>query len=147
MVVFVLFRFFTNLGGVFYFIVRDVTEKTQILSQHLKASAKDNYKKIEAMLDYEQNNDLLLDPPKQPAHHLANGARTLLRLHRALLFVVKLVDGFKNSKENDRMAPAARTAYDTTLAQFHPLPIRIAVRGAVYLLPSRRQVKPLLLYL
>lgn len=138
---FFLFRLFTKLGGLFKFIVHDVTEKTQILGQHLKTPAKDNYEKIESMLDYEQKNDLLLDPAKQPAHHLANGARTLLRLHRALLFVVKLIDGVKNSDENDRMAPLAKTAYDSTLGHFHPWLIRKGVHLAVYTLPYRKQVK------
>jgi len=133
-------KLFGKLGTLFKFIVHDITEKTHILSEHLKSPSSEHYAKIERMLDYEKDNDLLIDPFKHPVPPLANGARTLLRLHRALLFVVKLIEGTKNSGENDKMAPLAKIAYDTTLANFHPWLIRKGVHLAVYTLPYRKQL-------
>lgn len=141
-------RLFSKLGGLFTFVVHDVNEKTQILSQHLKSSpTNENYVKIEKMLDYETDNGLLLDPNKQNSNNLANGSRTLLRLHRALLFVTKFTENIIKSEENIQMAPLARNAYDETIARFHPWLIKKAVHLALYTLPNRKQVSLAMWYI
>lgn len=98
---------------------------------------KEQYEKIEKMIEYEINNNLL----RNSGDNLANGSRTLLRLHRALFFIIKFTECILNSEENSSMAPLAKAAYDNTIAQYHPWIIRKAVHLALYTLPNRRKVK------
>lgn len=115
-------------------VTAEINEKTAILKKHMESNSADNYQAVETMLDYESNNNLIKTNP------VSNGARTFLRLHRALDFVLCIVDGVKNSKENDSMAELVRQAYDKTLGTFHPWYLRSVVHVALRILPNRKQV-------
>lgn len=133
---------FPKLGRLFSFIASDVGDKTHILEQH-RHSPEDGrkYELIGGMLNYEKNEAKIL--PEYNHHHrkeLPNGSRTLLRLHRALLFVVKFIDNIRLANDNDKMSQLARKAYDETLAYYHPWLVRKGVHLAVHTLPSRHQV-------
>uniref|UniRef100_A0A915KEV8 Glycolipid transfer protein domain-containing protein n=1 Tax=Romanomermis culicivorax TaxID=13658 RepID=A0A915KEV8_ROMCU len=129
-------RLFHKLGGLFKFIVHDISDKTEILRTHLNSENGHNYKTLQKMISYEKENKVL----ENTDLIYTNGSRTLLRLHRSLMFVVKLIDGVRLSSDDDKIAPLAKTAYDTTLAHYHPWLIRKGVHLAVYALPSRKRL-------
>lgn len=64
----------------------------------------------------------------------------MLRLHRALEFISKFI--LEVSKLDDLAAtgPAARSAYQATLAKYHPWVIRKTASLAMYGLPNREQL-------
>lgn len=138
---------FPKLGRLFSFIASDVGDKTRILSEHRSSSVGEKYVLVGGMLDYEKNEAKLLEPGHETKHHhhdeLPNGSRTLLRLHRALLFVVEFIDCIRRANDHDKMAHLARKAYDDTLAQHHPWLVRKGVHLAVHTLPNRHQVSEL----
>lgn len=138
---------FPKLGRLFSFVASDVGDKTHILSEHGSSAIGEKYKSVGAMLEYEKNEAKILDHDKPHLlsihhhnHHLANGSRTLLRLHRALQFVVEFIDGVRLAGNQDKMSHLARTAYDSTLAAHHPWLVRKGVHLAVHSLPYREQV-------
>jgi len=140
-------KMFPKLGRLFSFIASDVSDKTHILSQHLSSEIGGKYAFIGGMMEYEKNEAKILNHDNHKYlvdlhqnNHLANGSRTLLRLHRALLFVVEFIDGVRRSSDHDKMTHVARHAYDSTLAAYHPWLIRKGVHVAVYALPFRHQL-------
>lgn len=140
-------RMFPKLGRLFSFIAADVGDKTHILAAHRTSPVAEKYERIGGMLDYEKNEAKILDPhghhhhlSLHHHHELANGSRTLLRLHRALLFVVHFIEGIHRAKESDKMSHLARKAYDETLALHHPWYVRTGVHVAVHTLPNRQQL-------
>ena len=68
------------------------------------------------------------------------GSRTLLRLHRALKFVVEFIDGLNKMGDEDKVSHMAANAYSTTLATFHPWLIQKGAKLAMYTLPVRRDL-------
>lgn len=136
-----LLKIVQSLGRVFYFVVQDVQDKLNILTDYLSKEP-DNYRTLETMIHFEQNNGRLT--PKCPT----NGSRTYLRLHRALLFIFRfiqeLVSPGLHSKTDKSDASKGRslgemtqTVYTETLSQYHPWLIRKGVAVAVLALPSR----------
>ncbi|VDP31575.1 unnamed protein product [Echinostoma caproni] len=76
-------------GKLFYFVNRDVEQKLRILYEYHESNPTD-YKTINIMTKYE--HDLGITGTK----HI--GCRTLLRLHRALLFVIELMTAMCSGK-------------------------------------------------
>ena len=104
------FRFFDQLGYVFKFVKDDVVEKLGILQGFLdqdESKAK-HFETIQQAIDYETENDLI----KKNSH---NFARTLLRLHRALLFIEEFLCGLSEKPASDTSVSIASHAYDSTL--------------------------------
>lgn len=137
---------FPKLGRLFSFIASDVGDKTNILSEHLQSPDKgEKYEMIGKMLDYEKNEVGIL--PKN-GHHpdYSNGSRNLLRLHRALLFVVHFIEGIRHATDQEKMSQLARKAYDDTLAKHHPWLVRQGVHLAVHTLPNRHQVSHFIIF-
>ena len=65
------------MGSVFSFVSSDLKQKIDVLDELLKKD-EENYNTIKSMIEYEKDNKLLHKTD------YANGARTLLRLHRGL---------------------------------------------------------------
>ncbi|OTF76012.1 glycolipid transfer protein domain-containing protein 1-like, partial [Euroglyphus maynei] len=77
-----LIKFFNMFGGLFTFVTKDVHSKIEILESYANDDNHgDHYRTIAMMIDFERNQNLLIDQ-KRPS-----GSRTLLRLHRALEFI------------------------------------------------------------
>jgi len=142
-------KMFPKLGRLFSFIASDIGDKTRILSEHLHSpESGEKYENVGGMLDYEKNEAKILPIPKDNHHHhnhhhhddYSNGSRTLLRLHRALLFVVHFIENIHRANDQDKMSHLARKAYDETLALYHPWLVRKGVHLAVHTLPTRRQL-------
>ncbi|KAH3817294.1 ceramide-1-phosphate transfer protein-like [Dreissena polymorpha] len=125
-------RMLKLMGTVFGFVNSDVIEKIGILRDYRKSNIGDHYKTIQMMIQYEVDNKLTNCKKK------ASGARTLLRLHRALQFVVDLLQTLKDSDEHDKMSKLTSESYYRTLSKHHPWIIRKGVDVAVYTLPSRK---------
>ncbi|CAH8581777.1 unnamed protein product [Schistosoma turkestanicum] len=73
-------------GNLFYFVSSDVNHKISEL-RDLYAADKINYRSVEQMVLYEEKQNEHLPLKKRKCV----GSRTLLRLHRALLFVIDLM--------------------------------------------------------
>jgi hypothetical protein len=117
------------MGSVFSFVASDVHEKLKILKTFLQSEEKGHYQDVETMAKYETENKVVKKP--------GNGCRTLLRLHRALLFLIRLFDDTAQAGTHDKMSHIAHTAYSDTLAHHHSWLVRKAVGLAVYTLPTR----------
>ncbi|ELU09811.1 hypothetical protein CAPTEDRAFT_28209, partial [Capitella teleta] len=124
-----LYKFLGMMGSVFSFVASDVNEKLKILRAFRQSDHKSHYETVESMVQYETDSKVIKDP--------GNGCRTLLRLHRALLFIMRLFEDTAKAETHDKMSHIARTAYTDTLAHHHTWLVRKAVGLAVYTLPSR----------
>ncbi|KAH9513473.1 hypothetical protein Btru_033154 [Bulinus truncatus] len=126
-----LFRLF---GTIFSFVTSDVEEKIAILREYRKSEHAEEYKTIQTMLEYELEQDLTRNVKKP------SGARTLLRLHRALEFISAFLLKLRDSDGTVKFSSAATKAYDETLAKHHPWLVKKAVHLAMYMLPSRAEL-------
>ncbi|CAH8581761.1 unnamed protein product [Schistosoma turkestanicum] len=129
------FRLLAYFGNLFYFVSSDVNHKISEL-RDLYAADKINYRSVEQMVLYEEKQNEHLPLKKRKCV----GSRTLLRLHRALLFVIDLMKEVCIAPPDEQLKTIARSVYDKTLAQYHPWPIRKAVGVAVYALPTREHL-------
>ncbi|KRX72933.1 putative glycolipid transfer protein [Trichinella nativa] len=128
-------QFFAILGSIFSFVTSDICSKMKILCDCVHSENAVHYYSVKTMLDYEKGLGMLEDPNSCAN----NGSRTLLRLHRALLFVVRFIESVRQST-SDNIIPLAKAAYDCTLANYHSWIIRRAVHLALYTLPTRREL-------
>ncbi|XP_013790173.2 ceramide-1-phosphate transfer protein-like, partial [Limulus polyphemus] len=129
-----LYRFFGFLGSVFSFVASDVLSKITILEGYLNSEIGEHYMTIQAMITYENTNNLLRDP-KRPS-----GARTLLRLHRALEFIAAFIGTISTLDSDGKTSTAAQECSNKTLAKFHPWLIQNAALLAMYTLPRKQQL-------
>lgn len=130
-----LLRFFHLLGAVFIFVAKDVESKINILENYRKESENGfNYRTVQTMIEYEKSKNILEDT-KRPS-----GARTLLRLHRALEFVSHFMLEVSNLGDDKGTADVARDCYKKTLAKYHPWYIKKSASIAMYTLPYRHQL-------
>lgn len=126
-----MFRLF---GTIFSFVTSDVEEKIGILRDFRKSENAEQYKSVQSMLQFEVSKDLTKNKKQ------ASGARTLLRLHRALEFISAFLQKLKNTDNSAKFSSAASAAYDETLSRHHPWLIRQAVHVAMYMLPTRQDL-------
>ena len=118
-------------GTVFGFVSSDVEEKIGILRDYRKSEVSDKYESVQKMLEYEVANKLTDNKKK------ASGARTLLRLHRALEFISALLEKIRDTDNKAKFSTEAVAAYDATLAKHHPWLVKKGVHVAMMMLPSR----------
>ncbi|CAG5131711.1 unnamed protein product [Candidula unifasciata] len=126
-----LFRLF---GTIFTFVTSDVEQKICILREYNKGDDSQEYKTVQSMLQFEVLHELTDNKKK------ASGARTLLRLHRAMEFISAFLEKLKETNSTVKFSSATSEAYDTTLARHHPWLIRKAVHVALYMLPARQDL-------
>ncbi len=103
-------RFFDQLGYVFKFVKDDVVQKLTILQEFVDNDQNDSphFDTIQNAIDYETDNNLI-------SKNKDNFARTLLRLHRALIFIEELLRGLSERPSSDSTVAIATSAYDSTL--------------------------------
>ncbi|XP_046381237.2 ceramide-1-phosphate transfer protein-like [Haliotis rufescens] len=121
-------------GSVFGFVNSDVTSKVEILRAYRSSGQSENFDSIKSMLDYEVKNNLTARKDKP------SGSRTLLRLHRALEFIVQILEEICKGDKDTKMATVSLQAYNRTLAKYHPWLIRKGVHISFYTLPGRTQL-------
>jgi len=105
-------RFFDQLGYVFKFVKDDVVDKLTILQRFVDKDNKipTHYDTIQKAVNYETEKNLIKTNPE-------NFTRTLLRLHRALLFIVRLLQDLNDRPATENTAIIASSCYDATLYQ------------------------------
>lgn len=123
------------LGKVFSFVASDVDSKIAILAQYrADPEIGANYETFESMIKYEDEQKLFRDS-KRPS-----GARTVLRLHRALHFFYTFMRELSELEEDCGTGPVAKDIYKKTLAKHHPWYIQKTASLAMYALPTRQQL-------
>ncbi len=105
-------RFFDHLGYVFKFVKNDVVDKLNILQTFVDKDKNglSHFDTIQKAIDYETEHNLIKTNPD-------NFARTLLRLHRALIFIVQLLQGLSDRPSSENTATIAGNCYNATLHQ------------------------------
>eukprot|EP00117_Sycon_ciliatum_P016008 scpid76599/ scgid15620/ Glycolipid transfer protein domain-containing protein 1 len=124
-------QLFNLLGTVFSFVHSDVHEKIGILRHHLKTTG-DVYSTVQAMMKYEMDNNLTAAKTSP-----LSGSRTLLRLHRALAFIIQFLGKVESLNPGDGTSGIAREAYGATLANHHTFLVRQMASAAMLTLPYR----------
>ena len=122
---------FPLLGYVFGFVADDVNEKLDIMRQHRRSSAGSNYITVDSMVEFETTRGLTKSTDRP------SGSRTLLRLHRALQFIVAFLRGVRSLNSAESISGIAGKAYEGTLAAYHGWFVRTGVYLAMYTLPTK----------
>uniref|UniRef100_A0A915PZT4 Glycolipid transfer protein domain-containing protein n=1 Tax=Setaria digitata TaxID=48799 RepID=A0A915PZT4_9BILA len=120
------YRLFSLLSKGFSFIENDLLEKEKIL-MNLHTSDPIHYDTVNKMVSWECRSG---EPSEK-------GSRTLLRLHRALLFIIDFSKNLKDSDEGDQISTLCQASYNDTLSRDHSWIIRKLVGVAIHLLVSR----------
>lgn len=128
-----LYKFLNLLGTVFGWVSTDVDNKLDVIREHRGSEAKDNYQDVKAMIKYEVDNKLI----KPKARDSRTGARNLLRLHRALEYIIAFLEQVPEMELTDKCCPASQSAYKTTLQKHHPWVVQKAALLAMNLLPTK----------
>ncbi|UJR33920.1 hypothetical protein I4U23_021339 [Adineta vaga] len=136
-----LVKFFDQLGRVFKFVKDDVVEKLDILQEFVDNDKNDppQFDTIQRAIDYETEHGLIKT-------NSTNFARTLLRLHRALIFIEEFLRGLSERPSSDSTVTIATNAYDSTLYYHHGFLIRTTVKVGFRALPSRKQLDDILFH-
>lgn len=126
-------KFLASLGKIFYFVISDVKEKIKLLEDYLHKD-NNNYKTILTMVEFEKGQKMLSAPENATRN---NATRNLLRLHRALLFIYKFLDGLVTSDPKTVKLPQlCSDIYLNTLGKYHPWIIRKAATFGMMGLPK-----------
>jgi len=128
-----LYKFLNLLGTVFGWVSTDVDAKLDVLREHRKSEASANYQDVRSMLKYEVDNKLI----KYKAKDSRTGSRNLLRIHRALEYIVAFLKEVPNLEADDKCCGISQTAYKGTLQKFHPWVVQKAATLAMNLLPTK----------
>jgi len=129
-----LYKFLTMLGSVFTWVASDVKAKIDLLNKYLSSEEKDKYVTIQMMLTYEEEKGMV----KRKKNDDPSGSRTLLRLHRALEYIIAFLDACQGLADDDRCSIVSRTAYENTLMKYHPWVVQKAAKLAMGLLPTKK---------
>ncbi|VDL60374.1 unnamed protein product [Hymenolepis diminuta] len=132
---------YKELSTFMYFIMRDVNQKLGILSD-LRNPEKhptdfcEHFSTVQKMCTFEANQ---YENNKLKSNSNATmGSRNLLRLHRAFLFIIDLFERVCSDPPEVTLSQLARTAYDESLAKYHPWAIQKACDLAFRALPYRQ---------
>merc|ERR1711973_62312 len=128
-----LYKFLNLLGTVFGWVSTDVDTKLDVLREQRKSEASANYQDVRSMLKYEVDNKLI----KYKAKDSRTGSRNLLRIHRALEYIVAFLKEVPNLEADDKCCGISQTAYKGTLQKFHPWVVQKAATLAMNLLPTK----------
>jgi len=125
------------MGTIFSFVTSDVHNKIANLRHHLASDVGEHYTTVEKMIEYEVANGIIVE--SNISSEEQSGSRTLLRLHRALEFLILLFYELAQSSADstESFSTLVGRAYSATLANHHPWIVRSAVYIALYAVPSR----------
>jgi len=128
-----LFKFLNLLGTVFGWVASDIDAKMEILRGLKNGEQSEKYQNVQSMIQYEVDNNLI----KHKAKDSSTGTRNLLRLHRALEYIVAFLDGIPALDDKDKCCSLSQEAYKKTLMRFHPWVVQKAALLAMHMLPTR----------
>jgi len=127
------YKFLNLLGTVFGWVGSDVWAKIVQLEKYLAGEEKEHYQNIKAMIDYEVEHDLIKTKKKDDP----SGSRTLLRLHRALEYIIAFLHKLDDIQDADLCSVISVEAYEATLMKYHPWVVQKAAKLAMKLLPTK----------
>ncbi|KAK7069430.1 Gltpd1p [Halocaridina rubra] len=127
-------KFFQILGTVFNFVASDVQKKITILQCYRKGGAGDYYYSIQSMIEYERENNLISNKDRQ------SGARTLLRLHRALEFITGFLSELHKAPDDSGLGSVTSEVYSRTLAKFHGWVLAKTVGAVLLMMPTKQTI-------
>merc|ERR1711970_1596723 len=128
------YKFLNLLGTVFGWVGSDVWAKIVQLEKYLAGEEKEHYQNIKAMIDYEVEHDLIKTKKKDDP----SGSRTLLRLHRALEYIIGFLHKLEDIEDEGYCSVISREAYEATLMKYHPWVVQKAAKLAMGLLPTKK---------
>jgi len=128
------YKFLALLGSVFGWVGSDVYAKITTLEKYLAGDNKEHYQTIKSMIDYEVKNDLI----KTKKRDDPSGSRTLLRLHRALEYIIGFLHKLEDIPDEGYCSVISREAYEATLMKYHPWVVQKAAKLAMGLLPTKK---------
>lgn len=118
------------MGTVFGFVSSDIKSKVDILDE-LRINDMEKYASVKIMMNHERETNLL------DKKHFVSGSRTLLRLHRGLDFLRDFLRRMSELDAAENTCSVCRTAYNETLAHYHPWLIQKGALMAMYALPTK----------
>jgi len=127
------YKFLNLLGTVFGWVGSDVWAKIVQLEKYLAGDEKEHYQNIKSMIDYEVEHDLIKTKKKDDP----SGSRTLLRLHRALEYIIAFLHKLDDIEDADLCSVISVEAYEATLMKYHPWVVQKAAKLAMKLLPTK----------
>lgn len=108
-------KFLYNLGNIFYFVIADLRKKIGQLECYLMQQP-DEYETFQRMVKYEWASGKLHKPVSL---NKQNATRIVLRLHRALIFIIRLLERVFYAESHLRVHQLCCEAYESTLAKYH----------------------------
>jgi len=129
-----LYKFLTMLGTVFGWVAVDVQNKIVVLQRYLDSAEKEKYQNVKEMIEYETEKDFIKLKKKDDP----SGSRTLLRLHRALEYIIAFLHTVQGLSDEDKCSGVSRDAYEKTLMKYHPWVVQKGAKLAMGLLPTKR---------
>ncbi|KAM7542950.1 hypothetical protein Aperf_G00000002465 [Anoplocephala perfoliata] len=131
-----------SIGRIMYFVMKDVDQKLEILNDLRRTSKHpadfcEHFSTVKKMCSFEA--DQYEDNKLKPKVNATLGCRNLLRLHRAFLFIIDLFEKICSEPPEKTFSELAKTAYDGSLANYHPWPIQKSVGLAFKALPNREK--------
>merc|ERR1712029_1280957 len=129
-----LYKFLCLMGTVFGWVGSDVYNKVELLEKYLEGDKKEHYQTVKSMIQYEVKNDLIKTKKKDDP----SGSRTLLRLHRALEYIIEFLHKIEDIEDEGYCSVISREAYEQTLMKYHPWVVQKAAKLAMGLLPTKK---------
>nr|ACO12684.1 Glycolipid transfer protein domain-containing protein 1 [Lepeophtheirus salmonis] len=122
-----LYKFLIALGSIFAWVVSDVKAKIDVLHTARKKMPKE-YETLSTAISHE----------KPPRGDKSGPLRNLLRLHRALEYIIAFLKAVVElESDTTPCAPVSQEAYNKTLAKYHPWVMQKAALLAMKMLPHR----------
>ncbi|XP_059179412.1 glycolipid transfer protein domain-containing protein 2-like [Physella acuta] len=123
---------FTIFGPIFSFAGDDIRSKLVILNRLRAADShgkQSKYESLQSMFEYEYS----------PAGATADteGVSATRWLHRAMTFILEVINGLRDETSDESMSSKAKVAYDEVLAPHHEWYVKVGVHIALLSFPSR----------
>ena len=122
------------MGRPFGFIAADLQSRFVIL-EAFQVSHQKEYETVQSMVAFELGNGTADSGRANPS-----GTRTLLRLQRALEFILQFMGEIAQSDDDAKMSTLASKVYRETLSKHHPWLTRKMAVVVMYILPRKKDL-------
>ena len=123
------------MGRLFGFVAADLESKITILEAYRTSDLKDKYETVQSMVTYEVSGGIADSGRRNPS-----GCRTLLRLQRALEFILQFMREISQSDNDAKVSTLASRVYHDTLGKHHPWLVRKMAGVVMCILPSKKDL-------
>ena len=123
------------MGRLFGFVAADLESKIVVLEAFRVSASKNNYESVQTMVAHELSEGTANSGRRNPS-----GCRTLLRLQRALEFILQFMSEIVYSNDDAKVSSIASKVYHNTLAKHHPWITRKMAGVVMYILPSKKDL-------